>query len=119
MEILDMMNLPWYVKWALGALIATGLLWKLLKGNVRSSARWAVRKLMDKSVVVRELLKKHKDAIQELLDEVEAGVKEGIELEEKEDQSLATDSKAPARSEDSKGPAEDAARGNQAPPPSV
>lgn len=74
---MDAMTLPWYAKLFL-AVGGAALVWKVAKDGVKSGTKMAVKALLKRSPKVREFAVAHAKAIDDLINEIEAGVEEAI-----------------------------------------
>ncbi len=72
-----MENLPWYAKLFL-AVGGAALLWKVAKDGVKAGTKMGVLWLLKKSPAARKFAIDHAKSIDDLINEVEAGVEEAI-----------------------------------------
>jgi hypothetical protein len=70
-------NLPWYLKLAL-SLGGAALLWRLFKDGAKRGTKAAVKYILKRFPLVRAFAKAHAKDIDDLINEVEAGVEEAI-----------------------------------------
>ena len=82
----------WYVKLFL-AVGGAALLWKVVGDGVRAGTKMAVLYILNKFPPARSFAIAHKDRIDALLNEIEAGVDEAIESEAAEDKPVGTSEK--------------------------
>ena len=72
-----MESLPWYAKLFL-AIGGAALLWKVAKDGAKAGTKMAVKWVLAKSPAARQFAIDHAQAIDDLINEIEAGVEEAI-----------------------------------------
>ena len=80
----ELVNLPWYLKLAL-ALGGAALAWKLAKSGANKGAKALVKALLSKSPALRRFAVSHAKNIDDIINEIEAGVEEAIAEEAEKD----------------------------------
>jgi hypothetical protein len=74
----EMINMPWYFKLLL-AMGGAALLWKVAKDGVKAGTKMAVKAVLARSPRIRKLAIAHAKHIDDLINEIEAGVEEAIQ----------------------------------------
>lgn len=76
----ELINMPWYVKLAL-ALGGAALAWKLAKSGAKKATKSLVKSILSKSPALRKFAISHAKNIDDIINEIEAGVEEAISEE--------------------------------------